>query len=84
MSEELESRIKTLRERIAHLDERYHRDGVFEVSDFEYDHPKYDLAALEAQAPELPLDASPSLKVGDDRRDGFPDLYASRSDDEPR
>ncbi|NEQ70808.1 MAG: NAD-dependent DNA ligase LigA, partial [Symploca sp. SIO2D2] len=65
------SRIRELREQIARHDELYHREAKPEISDFEYDQLKYELADLEAANPELSLAESPSLKVGDDRRQGF-------------
>ncbi|MGB0370371.1 MAG: NAD-dependent DNA ligase LigA [Opitutales bacterium] len=71
MADDIAAQIKELRARIAHLDEQYHRKGISEVSDYDYDHLKYKLAELEAQAPELALEDSPSQKVGDDRREGF-------------
>ena len=71
MAEDSAAKIQKLRARIAHLDEQYHGNGVSEISDFDYDHLKYELAALEAESPVLALDDSPSQKVGDDRKEGF-------------
>ncbi|MEM9159917.1 MAG: NAD-dependent DNA ligase LigA [Verrucomicrobiota bacterium] len=65
------ARIKELRDEIARHDELYHRQAKPVVSDFEYDQLKEELAKLEAANPELPLVESPSMKVGDDRRQGF-------------
>ncbi|MEM9025756.1 MAG: NAD-dependent DNA ligase LigA, partial [Verrucomicrobiota bacterium] len=71
MANDIAAQIKELRAQIARLDEQYHRQGISEVSDYEYDHLKYKLAALEAESPELSTEESPSLKIGDDRREGF-------------
>ena len=64
-------RIQKLRELVKHYDERYFRDARPEVSDFEYDRLKRELADLEAAYPELGLADSPSAHVGDDRAEGF-------------
>jgi DNA ligase (NAD+) len=59
-------RIQYLRKEIARHDELYHRHARPEISDFEYDALKRQLADLESQAG-LPS----SLRVGDDRAEGF-------------
>lgn len=64
-------RIEELRERIRRYDALYYREAQPEVSDFEYDALKRELADLEAANPELPLSESPTQAVGDDRVDGF-------------
>ena len=64
-------RIRELRERIAHLDEKYYREADPEVSDREYDRLKEELVQLEEEVPEEPPPDSPTARVGDDRREGF-------------
>lgn len=63
--------ILKLREEIAKHDELYYRKTRPEISDFEYDIIKRELADLEAKFPELQGDASPTRKIGDDRAEGF-------------
>ncbi|HEY0943660.1 MAG TPA: NAD-dependent DNA ligase LigA, partial [Opitutaceae bacterium] len=70
-SAEAEKRIAQLREQVAHHDERYYRKAAPEISDFEYDRLKRELADLEAQWPELATGESPTAQVGDDRTEGF-------------
>lgn len=67
------ARIRLLRDELAHHDELYHRQAQPEISDFEYDQLKAELAALEKQHPEAlaELGASPVRPVGDDRTTGF-------------
>jgi DNA ligase (NAD+) len=64
-------RIQELRETIARHDELYYRQGTLEIEDQEYDALKRELAALEAEFPELASEASPTKSVGDDRTEGF-------------
>ena len=64
-------RIEFLRGEIARHDELYHRQANPEISDLEYDQLKRELADLESAYPEWALEASPSVKVGDDRLEGF-------------
>jgi DNA ligase (NAD+) len=67
-------RIADLRSQIAQHDERYYRQAKSEISDFEYDGLKRELAELERQFPDavkaLGAD-TPVLRVGDDRSEGF-------------
>ncbi|MDQ8188305.1 NAD-dependent DNA ligase LigA [Pelagicoccus sp. SDUM812002] len=64
-------KIEKLRAEVRRHDELYYRQATQEISDFEYDALKRELADLEAVNPELPLAASPTVSVGDDRVDGF-------------
>ena len=62
-------RLRELRRAIAHHDDLYYKKAQPEISDFEYDRLKRELAQLEAQYP-TELD-SPVRAVGDDRIEGF-------------
>ncbi len=64
-------RIEQLRAEVRRHDELYYRQAEPEISDFDYDALKRELADLESANPELPLDASPTTTVGDDRVEGF-------------
>lgn len=64
-------KIEQLQEEIRKADELYYRDSKPEISDFEYDRLKKELAELEEAHPDLPLDSSPTQTVGDDRVEGF-------------
>jgi len=67
-------RIIALRAQVNHHDELYYRRALPEVSDFDYDRLKRELADLEKQFPESsvsPTDVSPTARVGDDRTEGF-------------
>ncbi len=64
-------RIDDLRSEIKRHDELYHRQATPEISDFEYDRLKRELADLEVANPGLGSEASPSMSVGDDRASGF-------------
>jgi DNA ligase (NAD+) len=68
---EAQSRIAQLRAEVARHDERYYRHAQPEISDFEYDALKRELADLEVRFPELALGESPTGRVGDDRSEGF-------------
>ena len=68
---EANTRIAQLRHELAAHDERYYRQARPEISDFEYDVLKAELAALEARFPELTVAHSPTRQVGDDRAEGF-------------
>lgn len=71
---EAQQRISELRTIVVHHDELYHRKASPEISDFDYDKLKQELASLEKLYPEaaaaLGLE-TPSQKVGDDRTEGF-------------
>ncbi len=71
LSNEAQSRIAALRSELARHDERYYREAKPEISDFEYDALKKELADLEARFPELAAAESPTQRVGDDRSEGF-------------
>ncbi|GAB1488593.1 NAD-dependent DNA ligase LigA [Opitutaceae bacterium] len=66
-----DARIQQLRTEVAHHDRRYHGQSAPEISDFEYDRLKRELADLETQFPQFRSDASPTAQVGDDRTEGF-------------
>lgn len=66
------ARLARLRAEVAAHDERYYRQARPEISDFEYDQMKRELAALEVAYPEAAeMEASPTRRVGDDRSEGF-------------
>jgi DNA ligase (NAD+) len=65
------ARILTLRAEIARHDELYYRRAQPEITDFDYDRLKRELADLEAQFPQFASAESPTGKVGDDRLEGF-------------
>ncbi|MGH7946469.1 MAG: NAD-dependent DNA ligase LigA, partial [Opitutaceae bacterium] len=71
---EARERIAQLRTEVARHDERYHRRAKPEISDFDYDTLKQELAGLERLFPEaaaaLGAD-TPTQRVGDDRTEGF-------------
>ncbi len=71
---EAQQRIAELREQVARHDELYYRRATPEVTDFDYDQLKQQLAALEKLYPEaahaLGPD-TPTARVGDDRTEGF-------------
>lgn len=68
---EAKKRIAELREEVARHDERYYRQAKPEISDFEYDTLKHELADLEGKFPQFASADSPTQKVGDDRLPGF-------------
>jgi DNA ligase (NAD+) len=71
---EAQKRIAELRAQVAWHDELYHRRAVPEISDFDYDGLKRELAELEAKFPDAAKAAgaeSPTTRVGDDRLEGF-------------
>ena len=66
------TRLARLRAEVAAHDERYYRQARPDISDFEYDQMKRELAALEVAYPEAAeMEASPTRRVGDDRSEGF-------------
>lgn len=70
--EDAQSRFEFLRQEIARHDELYYRQSLNEISDFEYDSLKRELADLEKKYPELTAQTpSPTSRVGDDRNEGF-------------
>ena len=71
---EAQTRIAALRAEVAYHDERYYRRAQPEITDFEYDRLKRQLADLEAEYPQTTdavENASPANQVGDDRTEGF-------------
>ncbi len=68
---EAHSRITALRSEVAHHDERYYRQAKPEISDFDYDRIKRELAKLEARFPQFASQESSTRRVGDDRSEGF-------------
>lgn len=68
------SRIAELRAQVARRDELYYRRARPEITDFDYDQLKAELARLEQAFPDavVALGAeSPTARVGDDRTEGF-------------
>ena len=63
--------IADLRAQVARHDELYYRQAKPEVTDFEYDRLKRELADLEARFPQFKAANSPTARVGDDRLEGF-------------
>ncbi len=71
---EAQVRIIALRSEISHHDELYYRRAQPEISDYDYDQLKRELADLERAFPEFAQShevASPTEKIGDDRTEGF-------------
>ncbi len=71
---EAKKRIAELRAEVARHDERYYREAKPEISDFEYDVLKSELADLEKRFPQFASTNSPTQKVGDDRVQGFKEV----------
>lgn len=70
-SKAAEKQVRELRERVAHLNYRYHVLDDPEVSDAEYDVLFDQLKALEEEHPELVTPDSPTQRVGDTPSDKF-------------
>lgn len=69
---EAHARIEYLRAELARHDERYYREARPEITDFDYDALKRELAKLELEFPEFAVAGdSPTQRVGDDRSEGF-------------
>lgn len=71
---EAQQRITELRATIAHHDELYYRRAQPEITDFDYDILKAELARMEQQFPEVARVVgaeTPTARVGDDRAEGF-------------
>src|ERR1041384_7755437 len=69
-----QERIAELRALVARHDELYYRNAKPEISDFDYDALKRELAELEKRFPQAARavgEESPTEKVGDDRAEGF-------------
>lgn len=73
-SAEAQRRIGELRAEVSRHDELYYREARSEITDFEYDRLKRELADLEKA---FPIEAaalgmeSPTERIGDDRAEGF-------------
>ena len=72
--EQAQQRIPVLRAQVGHHDELYYRRAQPEISDFEYDTLKHELAELEARFPQFASPDSPTRRVGDDRAQGFKEV----------
>ncbi|HWA86775.1 MAG TPA: NAD-dependent DNA ligase LigA [Opitutus sp.] len=70
-SAEARKRIGELRSQIARHDELYYRQAQPEVTDFDYDLLKQELAELEKAWPQFATADSPTQRIGDDRVQGF-------------
>ncbi|MEI6107211.1 MAG: NAD-dependent DNA ligase LigA [Opitutae bacterium] len=68
---EAKKQIADLRQQVTKHDELYYRQAQPEISDFDYDRLKRELADLEAQFPQFAGKDSPTTRVGDDRLEGF-------------
>ena len=68
---EAHSRIVELRALIVRHDELYYRNAKPEITDFDYDLLKQELADLEKRYPQFASADSPTQRVGDDRALGF-------------
>ncbi len=68
---EARQRIADLRTQVARHNDLYFRQARSEITDFEYDRLKRELADLEGQYPQFGAADSPSAQVGDDRLEGF-------------
>ncbi len=64
MSENIKSKIESLRRKIEHHSRLYYVYDSPEISDFEYDRLFYELVALEEQYPEYDSPTSPTKRVG--------------------
>ena len=71
---EAKAKIAALRAEVARHDELYHRRAQPEISDFDYDRLKAELAALEEKFPQFASADSPTRRVGDDRVQGFKEV----------
>ncbi len=71
---EAQSKIVQLRAEVVRHDERYHRQAKPEISDFDYDALKLELAKLEERFPQFATKDSPTQRVGDDRVQGFKEV----------
>lgn len=68
---EAQEKIAALRAAVARHDELYYRRAQPELSDYDYDRLKRELADLEAAWPQFVTGESPTVAVGDDRTEGF-------------
>jgi DNA ligase (NAD+) len=68
---EAQKRIAELRSQVGRHDELYYRQTKPEITDFDYDLLKQELADLETRFPKLAGGDSPTKRIGDDRVRGF-------------
>ncbi|MEC7608607.1 MAG: NAD-dependent DNA ligase LigA, partial [Verrucomicrobiota bacterium] len=68
---EVEKKIEQMRAEIAKHDALYYKQALPQIDDQAYDRLKLELARLESSHPELDINNSPSLTVGDDRLESF-------------
>ena len=71
---EAQQRIAALRTQLGRHDELYYRRAQPEISDFDYDRLKEELAGLEREFPASAAAVgaeTPTARVGDDRTEGF-------------
>jgi len=66
-----QAKLAQLRAEVVRHDALYYRRAKPEISDFDYDQLKRELASLEAAFPDLVGADSPTEAVGDDRSEGF-------------
>ena len=71
---EVQTRIADLRAQVARHDELYYRRAKPEITDFDYDRLKLELAGLEEKFPQFASADSPTQRVGDDRAQGFKEV----------
>src|SRR4051794_34961276 len=67
-----EQRLKELRDRVRHHEERYYVHNSPEISDDEFDGLLHELEALEAEFPDLVTADSPTQRVAGRPVQGFP------------
>ncbi len=68
---EAKNKIAALRAEVARHAELYYRRATPEIPDQDYDRLERELADLEKEFPEFAVKESPTVRVGDDRLDGF-------------
>lgn len=68
---EAQERIAELRAKVAYHEELYRRKARPEISDYDFDLLKDELAALEKSFPQFASVDSPTQQLGDDRTEGF-------------
>lgn len=66
-----QARILRLRAELQRHDDLYYRQATPDISDYDYDQLKRELADLELAFPEWAQPDSPTTRVGDDRTEGF-------------
>ena len=71
ISQDVESKIESLRDEIRHHEYRYYVLDDPEISDAEFDRLMNDLKKLEAEHPQLITPDSPTQRVGGKPREGF-------------